>query len=89
MNADISPPPSFNRWARGSKAVAFTEFTHSGDFTEILGGRFGWGISSKKLDAPYASGKSKSCKVKNPKAPAMRIMEGTFRFLNCALRQND
>jgi len=38
------------------------------------------GIVSKKLDAPYRSGPSKSwIKVKNPKAPAAtRILEGTF-----------
>ncbi len=38
------------------------------------------GIVSKKLDAPYRSGKSKNwIKIKNPKAPAaMRVMEGTF-----------
>jgi bifunctional non-homologous end joining protein LigD len=38
------------------------------------------GIVSKKLDAPYRSGPSKSwIKVKNPKAPAAtRVLEGTF-----------
>jgi bifunctional non-homologous end joining protein LigD len=38
------------------------------------------GIVSKKLNAPYRSGPSKSwIKVKNPKAPAAtRILEGTF-----------
>ncbi len=38
------------------------------------------GIVSKKLDAPYRSGKSKAwIKVKNPKAPAaMRVIDGTF-----------
>ena len=38
------------------------------------------GIVSKKLDAPYRSGKSKSwIKVKNPKAPAAtRALDGTF-----------
>ncbi len=38
------------------------------------------GIVSKKLDAPYRSGKSKVwIKVKNPKAPAaMRVIDGTF-----------
>ena len=38
------------------------------------------GIVSKKLDAPYRSGPSKSwLKTKNPKAPAAtRIIEGTF-----------
>ena len=38
------------------------------------------GIVSKKLNAPYRSGPSKSwIKVKNPKAPAaMRVLEGTF-----------
>jgi bifunctional non-homologous end joining protein LigD len=38
------------------------------------------GIVSKKLDAPYRSGPSKSwIKVKNPKAPAAtRILDGTF-----------
>jgi bifunctional non-homologous end joining protein LigD len=38
------------------------------------------GIVSKKLDAPYRSGPSKSwIKVKNPKAPAgTRVLEGTF-----------
>jgi bifunctional non-homologous end joining protein LigD len=38
------------------------------------------GIVSKKLDAPYRSGRSKSwIKVKNPKAPAAtRATDGTF-----------
>ena len=38
------------------------------------------GIVSKKLNAPYRSGPSKSwIKVKNPKAPAAaRVLEGTF-----------
>src|SRR3974390_69662 len=38
------------------------------------------GTVSKKLNAPYRSGPSKSwIKVKNPKAPAAtRILEGTF-----------
>jgi bifunctional non-homologous end joining protein LigD len=38
------------------------------------------GIVSKKIDAPYRSGPSKSwIKVKNPKAPAAtRIIEGKF-----------
>ena len=38
------------------------------------------GIVSKKLNAPYRSGPSKSwIKLKNPKAPAAtRILEGTF-----------
>jgi bifunctional non-homologous end joining protein LigD len=38
------------------------------------------GIVSKKLDAPYRSGSSKTwIKVKNPKAPAAtRAMDGTF-----------
>ena len=38
------------------------------------------GIVSKKLDAPYRSGKSKTwIKVKNPKAPAAtRAQDGTF-----------
>ena len=38
------------------------------------------GIVSKKLNAPYRSGPSKSwIKVKNPKAPtATRVLEGTF-----------
>ncbi len=38
------------------------------------------GIVSKRLNAPYRSGPSKSwVKVKNPKAPAaMRIIDGTF-----------
>jgi bifunctional non-homologous end joining protein LigD len=38
------------------------------------------GIESKKLDAPYRSGPSKTwIKVKNPKAPAAtRILDGTF-----------
>jgi ATP-dependent DNA ligase len=38
------------------------------------------GIVSKKLNAPYRSGRSKSwIKVKNPKAPAAtRVIEGTF-----------
>ena len=38
------------------------------------------GIVSKKLNAPYRSGPSKSwIKVKNPKAPAVtRVLEGTF-----------
>ena len=38
------------------------------------------GIVSKKLDAPYRSGKSKSwIKVKNPNAPAAtRAIDGTF-----------
>ena len=38
------------------------------------------GIVSKKLDAPYRSGKSKAwIKVKNPKAPAAtRAQDGTF-----------
>jgi bifunctional non-homologous end joining protein LigD len=38
------------------------------------------GIVSKKLDAPYRSGQSKTwIKVKNPKAPAAtRAMDGTF-----------
>ena len=38
------------------------------------------GIVSKKLDAPYRSGTSKTwIKVKNPKAPAAtRILDGTF-----------
>ncbi len=38
------------------------------------------GVVSKKLDAPYRSGKSKAwIKVKNPKAPAaMRVIDGTF-----------
>ena len=38
------------------------------------------GIVSKKLDAPYRSGKSKAwIKVKNPKAPAAtRAIDGTF-----------
>ena len=38
------------------------------------------GIISKRLDAPYRSGLSKSwIKIKNPKAPAAtRIIEGTF-----------
>ena len=38
------------------------------------------GIVSKKLDAPYRSGKSKAwLKVKNPKAPAAtRAQDGTF-----------
>ena len=38
------------------------------------------GIVSKKLNAPYRSGPSKSwIKVKNPKAPAAtRILDGTF-----------
>jgi ATP-dependent DNA ligase len=38
------------------------------------------GIVSKKIDAPYRSGPSKTwIKVKNPKAPAAtRAMDGTF-----------
>jgi bifunctional non-homologous end joining protein LigD len=38
------------------------------------------GIVSKKLNAPYRSGPSKTwIKVKNPKAPAAtRAIEGTF-----------
>jgi bifunctional non-homologous end joining protein LigD len=38
------------------------------------------GIVSKRLDAPYRSGPSKTwIKVKNPKAPAaIRIIDGTF-----------
>ena len=38
------------------------------------------GIVSKKLDAPYRSGTSKSwVKIKNPKAPAaMRVIDGDF-----------
>ena len=38
------------------------------------------GVVSKKLDAPYRSGPSKTwIKVKNPKAPAtIRILEGSF-----------
>jgi bifunctional non-homologous end joining protein LigD len=38
------------------------------------------GIVSKKLDAPYRSGPSKTwVKVKNPKAPAAtRAVDGTF-----------
>jgi len=38
------------------------------------------GIVSKKFDAPYRSGPSKSwIKVKNPKAPAAtRVIEGGF-----------
>ena len=38
------------------------------------------GIVSKKLDAPYRSGPSKTCiKVKNPKAlAATRTIDGTF-----------
>jgi ATP-dependent DNA ligase len=38
------------------------------------------GMVSKKLDAPYRSGKSKAwIKVKNPKAPAAtRVIDGTF-----------
>ena len=38
------------------------------------------GIVSKKLDAPYRSGSSKTwIKIKNPKAPAAtRILDGTF-----------
>jgi bifunctional non-homologous end joining protein LigD len=38
------------------------------------------GIVSKKLDAPYQSGKSKTwIKIKNPKAPAAtRAADGTF-----------
>jgi bifunctional non-homologous end joining protein LigD len=38
------------------------------------------GIVSKKLDAPYRSGPSKTwIKVKNPKAPAAtRTVDGTF-----------
>ena len=38
------------------------------------------GIVSKKLNAPYRSGPSKSwIKIKNPKAPAAtRVLEGTF-----------
>jgi ATP-dependent DNA ligase len=38
------------------------------------------GIVSKRIDAPYRSGPSRSwIKVKNPKAPAaMRAMDGTF-----------
>ena len=38
------------------------------------------GIVSKKLNAPYRSGLSKSwIKVKNPKAaPATRVLDGTF-----------
>jgi bifunctional non-homologous end joining protein LigD len=38
------------------------------------------GIVSKKLDAPYRSGPSKTwIKVKNPKAPAAtRVIDGTF-----------
>ena len=38
------------------------------------------GIVSKKLNAPYRSGPSKSwIKVKNPEAPAaMRVLEGIF-----------
>jgi bifunctional non-homologous end joining protein LigD len=38
------------------------------------------GIVSKRIDAPYRSGPSKSwIKVKNPKAAAaMRIIDGTF-----------
>ena len=38
------------------------------------------GIVSKKLDAPYRSGPSKTwIKVKNPKAPAAtRAIDGTF-----------
>jgi len=38
------------------------------------------GIVSKKLDAPYRSGPSKTwIKVKNPKAPAAtHAMDGTF-----------
>jgi ATP-dependent DNA ligase len=38
------------------------------------------GIVSKKLDAPYRSGPSKTwIKVKNPKAPAAtRTIDGTF-----------
>jgi bifunctional non-homologous end joining protein LigD len=41
----------------------------------------GWaGIVSKKLDAPYRSGSSKTwIKIKNPKAPAAtRATDGTF-----------
>ena len=38
------------------------------------------GIVSKKLDAPYRSGPSKTwIKVKNPKSPAAtRVIDGTF-----------
>jgi len=38
------------------------------------------GIVSKKLDAPYRSGPSKTwIKIKNPKAPAAtRAIDGTF-----------
>lgn len=38
------------------------------------------GIVSKKIDAPYRSGPSKSwIKVKNPKSPAAtRVLDGTF-----------
>ena len=40
------------------------------------------GIVSKKLDAPYRSGKSKAwIKVKNPDAPAAtRAIDGTFQW---------
>jgi bifunctional non-homologous end joining protein LigD len=38
------------------------------------------GVVSKRIDAPYRSGPSKSwIKVKNPKAPAAtRVIDGTF-----------
>ena len=69
----------------GAPTVAASNTSNMPKVTEIgcltLRVRLAWrAIVSKKLDAPYRSGKSKTgIKVKNPKAPAAtRAQDGTF-----------
>jgi bifunctional non-homologous end joining protein LigD len=67
------------RTLRGIQYVAHTEGDGSEMFEAVC--KLGLeGIVSKKLDAPYRSGPSKTwIKVKNPKAPAAtRAFDGTF-----------
>jgi bifunctional non-homologous end joining protein LigD len=67
---------------RTRRGVQYVEHTE-GDGAEMFAAvcKHGLeGIVSKKLNAPYRSGRSKSwIKVKNPKAPAARrAIDGTF-----------
>jgi len=67
---------------RGDRGIQYVEHAEGhGDKLYAAACRVGLeGIVSKKLDAPYRSGKSKAwIKVKNPNAPAAtRAADGTF-----------
>ena len=67
---------------RGDRGIQYVEHAegHGGKLFEAACKLGLEGVVSKKLDAPYRSGKSKTwIKIKNPKAPAAtRAQNGTF-----------